>query len=118
MLRHLSEANRMAFGEIEMPDRSSFMTRTVIKWMFLSNIKPPGREKGKVQTFPEVDVVQRGLRTEDLQTEKERYKATVERLVTTATLHPVHTAFGKMSRRDWGHLIYAHADYHLTQFNV
>src|SRR5215210_6700732 len=77
MIRHLSEANRMAFGEIEMPDRSNFLTRTLVKWMFLSNIKPPGRRKGKIQTFPEVDVVQRALPMDDLEIEKQRYKATV-----------------------------------------
>src|SRR5829696_2240487 len=61
MIRHLSEANRMALGEIVMPDRSNLLTRTVFKWMFLSNRKPPGREKGKIKTFPEVDVVERSI---------------------------------------------------------
>lgn len=118
MLRHLSEANRMAFSEIPMPDRSNLLTRTLIKWMFLSNIKPPGREKGKIKTFPEVDVVGSGIAVEDIETEKKRYKATVERLISTPVLSDSHTAFGKMSREDWGHLAYAHADYHLTQFGV
>ena len=117
MIRHLSEANRMAFGDIPMPDRSNLLTRTLFKWMFLSNIKPPGREKGKIQTFPEVDVVKRGIAIEDLESEKARYKATVERILSTPVLHPTHTVFGKMTREDWGYLVYAHADYHLTQFN-
>jgi hypothetical protein len=117
MIRHLSEANRMALGEILMPDRSSFLTRTLFKWMFLSNIKPPGREKGKIKTFPEVDVVEKGIAVEDIESEKQRYKATVDRIVNTPVLHPSHTAFGKMTREDWGYLAYAHADYHLTQFN-
>ncbi len=117
MIRHLSEANRMAFGEIPMPDRSNLLTRTLFKWMFLSNIKPPGREKGKIQTFPEVDVVQSGMAVEDIEAEKRRYKDTVERIINAPTLHPFHTAFGKMSKKDWGYLVYAHADYHLTQFN-
>lgn len=118
MIRHLAEANRMAFEEIPMPDRSNLLTRTLFKWMFLSNIKPPGREKGNVKTFPEVDVVILGLAVEDIASEKERYKATVERIIKTPTLSKSHTAFGKMSRDDWGFLAYAHADYHLTQFGV
>ncbi|GAB3528024.1 hypothetical protein GCM10027443_05280 [Pontibacter brevis] len=118
MIRHLTEANRMAFDEVPMPDRSNFMTRTLFKWMFLSNIKPPGREKGNVKTFPEVDVVGLGIAVEDIESEKKKYKAIVERLIRTPALSKTHTVFGKMSRNDWGYLAYAHADYHLTQFGI
>jgi len=118
MLRHLTEANRMAFAEIPMPDRSNLLTRTLFKWLFLNNIKPPGREKGNIKTFPEVDVVELGTAVGDLESEKARYKATVNRLVDSPKLHHAHTAFGKMTKEDWGHLAYAHADYHLTQFGV
>ena len=118
MVRHLTEANRMAFGEIPMPDRSNMITRTLIKWMFLSNIKPPGREKGKIKTLPEVDVISQALVFDDLETEKDNYKKIVARLIATPNLHQQHSLFGKMSRDDWGNLVYAHADYHLTQFGV
>lgn len=117
MIRHLSEANRMALGEILMPDRSNLLTRSLIKWMFLSNVKPPGREKGKIMTFPEVDVVNSRIVVEDIESEKRRYKRGVESIINAPVLHPSHTAFGKMTRADWGYLAYAHADYHLTQFN-
>ncbi|MEO8086418.1 MAG: DUF1569 domain-containing protein [Bacteroidota bacterium] len=117
MVRHLSEAARMTFGEIPMPDRSNFITRSLFKWMFITNKKIPGREKGKLQTFPEIDIVKLGLKTDDLYKEKERYKAIVERIITTDKLHKEHTVFGKMTKDEWGHLTYAHADYHLTQFN-
>lgn len=118
MIRHLTEANRLAFTDATLPDRSTFLTRTLFKWLFLSNIKPPGREKGKVQTFPEVDIVALGLAVDDLESEKMRYKASVDELINTPELKRQHTLFGKMSREDWGHLAYAHADYHLTQFGV
>jgi len=117
MVRHLFEANRMALDEIPMPDRSNFISRTLIKPMFLANIKPPGRKKGKVHTFPEIDIVEKKIAVEDLETEKKRYKNIVERIINTESLATTHTLFGKMSRADWGYLIYAHADYHLTQFN-
>lgn len=118
MVRHLMEANRLAFGEIPMPDRSNLLTRTLFKWMFLSNIKPPGREKGKIQTLPEVDVINQDLLLGDFETEKDHYKKTLDRIVNTPQLHSQHSLFGKMSRQDWGNLVYAHADYHLTQFGV
>ena len=118
MVRHLTEANRLAFGEIPMPDRSNLLTRTLIKWMFLSNIKPPGREKGKIQTLPEVDIVNLAMTLEGLETEKDHYKQILDRLTSTSQLHHQHALFGKMSRKDWGNLVYAHADYHLTQFGV
>jgi hypothetical protein len=100
-----------------MPDRSNLLTRTVFKWMFLNNIKPPGREKGNIKTFPEVDVVEGRITVEDIETEKKKYKEIIARIIDAPSLHPVHTAFGKMSRNDWGYLAYAHADYHLTQFS-
>ena len=118
MLRHLSEANRMALGELIMPDRSNFLTRTIFKWMFLSNIKPAGREKGNVQTFPEVDVVKRRIEVDDIETEKRRYIQSINNIINAPALHPTHTAFGKMKRKDWGLLAYAHSDYHFTQFNI
>lgn len=118
MVRHLTEACRMAFDEIPMPDRSNFLTRTLVKWLFLNNIKPPGREKGKIKTFPEVDIVELKLPVADLEKEKTDLAAILERIANTNKLSDRHTAFGKMSRNDWGKLTYAHIDYHLTQFNV
>ncbi len=118
MVRHLTEACRMAFDEIPMPDRSNFLTRTIAKWLFLSNIKPPGREKGKIKTFPEINIVELKLLMSDIEKEKADFAAIIERITNTEKLSNRHTMFGKMSRNDWGYLTYAHADYHLTQFNI
>lgn len=118
MVRHLTEACRMAFNEIPMPDRSNFFTRTIGKWIFLSNVKPPGREKGKIATFPEINIVQLAVPVNDLEKEKVDLAAILERMANTENLSNRHTLFGKMSRDDWGKLTYAHIDYHLTQFNI
>ncbi|MEQ1586713.1 MAG: DUF1569 domain-containing protein [Cyclobacteriaceae bacterium] len=118
MIRHLNMACQMSFGEVVVADRSNFITRSVVKWLFLSNIKPPGREKGKIQTFPEVDIVSLKLHVEDLNKERADYQAVLRRLVKTEILVLKHPLFGTMSRNDWGFLCYAHADYHLTQFGV
>jgi hypothetical protein len=117
MIRHLAEACRLAFDEIPIADQSTFFTRTLAKWIFLSNIKPPGREKGKIKTLAEVDIVELKTRVAEIQIEKDNYKALVERMVNTSELSKKHPLFGKMSRKDWGLLTYAHADYHLTQFS-
>jgi hypothetical protein len=118
MIHHLTEACRMALDEIPMPDRSTLLTRTLFRWLFLNNIKPPGREKGKIKTFPEIDIVELNLPIGDIEKEKLDYAAVLKRLIATENLSNKHTVFGKMSRNDWGHLTYAHADYHLTQFDV
>jgi hypothetical protein len=34
------------------------------------------------------------------------------------TSFPDHAAFGRMSKRDWGVLVYRHSDHHLRQFGV
>jgi hypothetical protein len=118
MIRHLAEAGRLAFDEIPIADQSTFFTRTIAKWIFLSNIKPPGREKGKIKTLAEVDIVELKTTLAEMQIEKENYKALVERMVNAPELSKKHPLFGKMSRKDWGLLTYAHADYHLTQFSL
>lgn len=118
MIRHLTEACKMAFDEVQIPDQSNFFTRTVGKWLFLSNVKPPGREKGKLKTFPQIDIVEIGFPVLEIEEEKKHYLATIERLIKEKELSRKHPLFGKMSRDDWGLLAYAHADYHLTQFNL
>lgn len=118
MTRHLNEAARMAFDEVIVPDQSNFLTRTIVKWMFLANIKPPGREKGNIKTFPQVDIVALGTPVNSLKEEIGEYLLTAQRLCNTSKLSARHPLFGKMSHSDWGYLTYAHADYHLTQFNV
>ncbi|MCW3117464.1 MAG: hypothetical protein JWM28_1546 [Chitinophagaceae bacterium] len=118
MLRHLTEACRMAVNEIDIPDQSNLLTRSIVKWLFLNNVKPPGREKGKIKTFPQVDIIASGISVSDIDHEKENYSAIINRLINSENLNPKHPLFGNMSRNDWGYLTYAHADYHLTQFDV
>ncbi|HTE31971.1 MAG TPA: DUF1569 domain-containing protein [Chryseolinea sp.] len=118
MVRHLTEACRIAFDEVVVPDCSNFLTRSVLKWLFLNNIKPPGREKGKIKTFAEVDVVNLNLKVDSLDVERTKYTTILQRMAHAETLSLRHPLFGKMDRADWGLLTYAHADYHLTQFDV
>jgi len=118
MVHHLYLACKMAFDEVEIPDQSNFLLRTLGKWMFLSNIKPWGREKGKIQTFDPINVVKQNIPVDSLAEETVRYESILNRLAETQSLSVKHPLFGKMSREDWGLLCYAHADYHLTQFNV
>ena len=118
MIRHLAEACKLGINEVYVPDQSNLVTRSLVKWLFLRNVKPPGREKGNIKTFPEIDIVALGIIVNDIQQEKENYQAVLDRLTNTKELNKKHPLFGKMSRDDWGYLTYAHADYHLTQFNV
>jgi hypothetical protein len=118
MVRHLTEGIRMAFDEIEIADQSNFFSRSVTKWLFLSNIKPPGRQTGIIKTFPEIDIVELKVKVGELDKEREAYSSVLQRLINTENLSIKHPLFGKMNRNDWGLLAYAHADYHLTQFKV
>jgi hypothetical protein len=118
MLRHLTEGARMAFDEVVVPDQSTFITKSLVKWLFLSNVKPPGREKGKIKTFAEIDIVALGTVCDAIETEKNNYLKIIQRIASAGELSRYHPLFGKMSRKDWGFLTYAHADYHLTQFGV
>lgn len=120
MLKHLSEALKIATGEIQVPDRSNLFTRTLIRY-FVQNAMVPSKEtatKRPVATFPEIDVVKKGITVGDFLAEKENYKKELARVEAISTYVPKSPLIGKMSREDWARNFYGHAHYHLTQFGV
>jgi hypothetical protein len=115
MLLHLTHAN----GAYNNPpgafeDISTFISKTLFKWMTLSSIPIP---KGKIKTHPAVDMAIHKFPLGDF---NEVVKLNIDILNTfnedkqfSGSYHPV---FGDLTREQWGRLIYKHTDHHLTQF--
>ena len=112
MVTHLIESMRMARGEITPGARTlplTFLLRPLLihaRWIPWPRGAPTAPELLK--------------RTPD---SWQADLATLRDLVATHPVYdegaqvPTHPAFGRMSSRDWGALIYRHVDHHLTQFH-
>ena len=112
MVSHLIEALRMALGELRctpksLPIRYPPLKQFVIYWMPFPKGAPTAREL--IARPP-------GEWNVDL--------AELQRLLEVCASRgpqaawPDHPAFGRLSSRGWGVLIYRHTDHHLRQFGV
>lgn len=110
MLAHLHECARMALGELDVPARKLPIRHPPLKQFIIYLMPFP---KG-APTAPEL--VQR--QADDWMAELVDLEAAMDRLAakSAAADWPDHPAFGTMSRRAWGTLVYRHTDHHLRQF--
>ena len=111
MLAHLADVLKAAIGELQVAPRKTPFRRPLIKQLIVYLIPFP---KG-VPTVPEF------LRSSPVQFEEERasVKDLLMRYATESRKSfPEHPAFGRLSRRAWGVLVYRHFDHHLRQFGV
>ena len=115
MLSHLVQANELPFIA-SVPDRSSFMSRIVIRPLVLY-VMPIPKE---VKTSAEMDQKQKGRRPEGFDNDKMTLIGSIEKLGTLPPEHRclAHPFFGPMSAKQWGRLAYKHMDHHLRQFGV
>lgn len=120
MVRHLREAIRMYTGELESPDRSTWRTRTLFRWMTLAGIMPPKAMlmKSPPRTFKVIDVVRSGITAGELDEERRLLRASTEAAIRDQRWAARHPLFGRMSATDWGRLMHTHMAYHLRQFGV
>src|SRR5690349_1575765 len=118
MVCHLADALRVAVGERVVKDRSTFLNRTLVKWVAL--YAPLPWPHG-IATSAELDQVEgRGTPPGDFEEDVELAVGLMEDI--TAGLVPLgaarHPIFGPMSRAAWLRWGYLHADHHLRQFGV
>jgi hypothetical protein len=112
MLAHLVDAGRMALGTLEVPSRRMPirfppLKQFIIYWMpFPKNAPTSPRLIERVAT--------------DWAAEAIELDAIVNQLAAKSAdaAWPDHPAFGRMTHRAWGVLVYRHTDHHLRQFGV
>jgi hypothetical protein len=112
MLAHLSDAMRMATGELKVTLRKTPFRHPVIKHLIIYG---PPFPKG-VPTSPEL--LERQMT--DWNGEREELLRLIDEFAAQpeTKMLPPHPAFGKMNRRLWGALTYKHIDHHFRQFGV
>ena len=117
MLRHVYEATNMATGKTPVNKTGNLLERTLLKNLILLGMPAP---KGKVKTYPEIDVVLKGENPEDINAERDSLKQCIEDFLNFGESHEYfpHPTFGKMTISQWQRLVYIHADYHLEQFGA
>jgi hypothetical protein len=112
MLAHLTDALRMAFGDLptrskRLPLRHPPLKQLVIYWLPFPKGAPTAKE-----------LISRQPDAWDV--EMAACRALVQRFEQESTLRawPDHPAFGTMSARQWGVIGYRHTAHHLRQFGV
>jgi hypothetical protein len=112
MVAHLSDSLRMASGELEVAPRKVPFRYSPLKELVLYVLPIP---KG-LPTAPELlarKPADWSLEVADL---RDQLNGLVQRGY--EALSPTHPAFGRLSGKQWGVLIYRHMDHHLRQFGV
>ena len=109
---HLSDALRMASGELVVAPKNVPVRYPPLKQLLIYWLPMP---KG-LPTAPELIARQPGDWTEEVAELRRQLDALVRR--GTGALAATHPAFGRMSAKDWGVLVYRHTDHHLRQFGV
>lgn len=114
MLCHAADQVKLATGEIKCEDRSRFITRTLVKRLILMGMKAP---KGKVETLPEVNPHLLGSKPVNFESDRDYLLRKIQEFIgfDEKNIQP-HAMFGKLSKKQWGKLIYTHLDHHLSQF--
>jgi hypothetical protein len=115
MLAHIGDSMRMAIGATKVEPKRTPLRFTPIKQLVIYALPSTPRN---LPTAPELRKTVPGVWSEDLRDVKELVRRAVVRYDQRAAKWPDHPAFGKLSPRAWGVLIYKHLDHHLRQFGA
>lgn len=112
MVVHLTDALRMASGELEVAPKKVALRFSPLKELVLYVLPIP---KG-LPTAPELIARKSGEWTAEVAELRDQLNGLVER--GAEALAPTHPVFGPLSAKQWGVLVYRHMDHHLRQFGV
>jgi hypothetical protein len=116
MLCHSADQIRLALGEKSSLFVGNAFLTTFFKTLVLWGVPAP---KGKVETVKELKQGAEGTPVTSFSSDKESLIDSIEKFVTKTpdNMNVVHPAFGNLSYKQWGRLIYIHLDHHLKQFS-
>lgn len=112
MLTHLTDAMRMATGELHVPAKKLPTRFPPIKQLFIY-VLPMFRSLPTAKELVSRPPIAWNGEVEALSDQFARFAA-----LDRAHPWPDHPAFGPMSARAWGVIAYKHCDHHLRQFGV
>ncbi len=115
MFAHLTRAIELSLGEVEVPDRSNWLTRSLLRWLVFDSPIPWMRGmKAPAVFFPDTG--------DDLDRERERFIEALRRFVAAAKASPTRKVasefFGPMTLAYWGKVNGRHIDHHMRQFGA
>lgn len=112
MMVHITDALRMATGELPVQSRRIFVRFPVIKQLLIYVVP---MAKG-LPTAPEL----RSRAPASWDNELRDFEASLTSFGARdqTAAWPAHPAFGTMNRKSWGVLAYKHCDHHLRQFGA
>jgi len=112
MLTHVTDGLRMVNGDLQVRPKMTPLKFTPIKQLIIHWLPFP---KG-APTAPELLARTPG----DWDGEVSAFKTALQQFTARAQQQqwPEHPAFGKLSAKDWGVLVYRHIDHHFKQFGV
>ena len=116
MASHVNDAVRMAIGELDAPAKAPGLLKTAfVRWLVIHVMPFP---KG-APTAPAL--LERGNTTPlQLDAERATFASLLDKVAAMqgGGAWPDHPAFGRMTERDWGVLVYRHIDHHFKQFGI
>ena len=116
MVRHLRRAFEISLGEVSVPDKGNFLTKTWVKWISLYLPLPIPRGRIRLPDVftpdPEGDLEQ------EIRALIEKYDAFVTALEEDPGRREMSILFGGMTLAEWSRLHGSHWDHHLKQFGV
>lgn len=113
MVCHLKDSLEVELGHAPAVFKRGALSIRPVRWLVIYAIPWP---KGRAKTAPEMQVTQPGELAADVTGLKQLLNAAADRGA-TGEWAP-HPAFGKLSGKDYGVLIYKHFNHHLEQFSV
>lgn len=115
MMSHLVQAGELPF-EASLPDRSTVLSRTIIKPLILYVMPMPKEVKVSADFDQQAD----GRRPEEFNADRECLISSINKLGELPADHKCqyHPMFGAMSAKQWALIVHKHVDHHLKQFGV
>lgn len=115
MMSHLVQAGELPFVA-SVGDRSSFISRTVIKPLVLYVLPIPK----EVKVSPDMDQQADGRKPLGFEVDRGLLIDSINKLATLPTDHKCldHPFFGQMNAKEWAIMAQKHMDHHLKQFGV
>ena len=111
MLCHVTDALRVALGELPTVPHHSWLSRTLGRLVVVHTaFKPP---RAKVKTAPEMLT----SAPRDWPGDVDNFRQLVAR-VAAGEATATHPTFGPLTPVEWGQLSWKHIDHHLRQFGV
>lgn len=116
MMTHCTTAVRMAFGELPAKVRTAPWQASLARLFFIDLFPFPKNSP----TAPELNPQKKMKVSSDFANARNELVDALRRINAAPDTHAFapHPLFRKMSRRQWGKLMYKHMDHHLRQFGV